>query len=90
MASEQVKPCPFCGKKASVSLVLPACRWQVECDNCLATTWDCRTKEDALARWNRREDPIEMCEHGVDDGEYCEPCNQAYKSAAAEHERTNT
>ena len=33
---------------------------------------------------DRYEPPPGKCEHGVEDGEYCEPCNREYKRAAAE------
>ena len=32
------------------------------------------------------EGPTPPCEHGVADGEYCEPCNREYKRAAVESE----
>jgi hypothetical protein len=31
---------------------------------------------------------LDVCEHGVQEGVYCEPCNKEYKRAAAEHEAT--
>lgn len=30
-----------------------------------------------------QDNPEERCEHGVEDGEYCQPCNAEYKRAAA-------
>jgi hypothetical protein len=28
----------------------------------------------------------DLCEHGIPEGEYCGPCNRAYKEAAREHD----
>ncbi len=33
-----------------------------------------------VARW----EPLNSCEHGVLDGEFCEPCNKEYKRAASD------
>lgn len=35
-----------------------------------------------LTKW-LLDNPEELCEHGVVDGEYCQPCNAEYKRAAA-------
>lgn len=31
-----------------------------------------------------QDNPEEVCEHGIEDGEYCQPCNAEYKRAARE------
>lgn len=57
--SKNLKPCPFCGKKASIqdcsySGKIPA--WCVVCDNpkCFAYTEAFKTKKEAVERWNNR------------------------------------
>lgn len=35
---------------------------------------------------DRYEPPPGQCEHGVQDGDWCEPCNREYKLASREHE----
>ena len=35
--------------------------------------------------WQPMPAPPEHCEHGIQDGEWCEPCNREYKLAAVEN-----
>ncbi len=42
-----------------------------------------------LAKWFKKMQAAflcEECEHGVKDGEWCEPCNREYKRASIENE----
>jgi hypothetical protein len=32
---------------------------------------------------------VESCEHGIAEGEFCDPCNRAYKDAAADPDNGN-
>jgi len=34
-----------------------------------------------------QDNPEEVCEHGIEDAEYCQPCNAEYKRAAREDEQ---
>lgn len=57
--SEKLKPCPFCGKKASIqdcSYFGSTPMWSVMCDNpkCFAYTEAFKTKKEAVERWNNR------------------------------------
>jgi Lar family restriction alleviation protein len=55
--NEELKPCPFCGKKGKLHTIPGSPRfWKVDCIN-----WDCagmtkcyRSKELAIAAWNKR------------------------------------
>lgn len=47
----------------------------------LLTRDDLVEVEDAIRKFREADD---ICEHGVKDGDYCEPCNRAYKDAAAD------
>jgi len=49
-----LKPCPFCGGAAVVVPDDNDCWSFVECKFCAAQSDGCRTKEDAIAAWNRR------------------------------------
>lgn len=40
--------------------------------------------EQLLARLRHYEPEPGKCEHGVAEGDWCEPCNKAYKEAAIE------
>jgi hypothetical protein len=68
-ATEELKPCPFCGYEPLVSSYeyhLPSgavygTQWKVECmdDNCPAqpvVDWHYFTREEAVDAWNRRAD----------------------------------
>ncbi len=81
-----IKPCPCCGHKAHLVTVYPGGRHKVACIVCTVSTDELLDKALVIADWNRREQPIEMCSHGIDDGEYCEPCNLEYKRAANDSE----
>lgn len=57
--SEKLKPCPFCGKKASIqdcSYFGSTPMWSAMCDNpkCFAYTEAFKTKKEAVERWNNR------------------------------------
>ena len=57
----ELKPCPFCGGKASVKQVRgDTQRFYVDCDlskgscACIPSTWQYDTAEEAVEGWNRR------------------------------------
>lgn len=55
----ELKPCPFCGSKASLNEKHETGTWIVECTNstCPASYmigWDYDTPIDAIEAWNRR------------------------------------
>lgn len=58
----ELKPCPFCGGKASHSFDHDGIKdtegrkwaYQVVCDSCCATTGLCWSKQMAEKAWNRR------------------------------------
>ena len=58
----ELKPCPFCGKKAAMIETepgTPCARWSVRCSNDMCRVWTVETgdfdkKEWAIAAWNRR------------------------------------
>lgn len=57
--SEGLKPCPFCGKKASIqdcSYFGSTPMWSAMCDNpkCFAYTEAFKTKKEAVECWNSR------------------------------------
>jgi len=62
--------------------MLPSAKWRISCSWCSLSTLDLRSKTTVIEDWNRRKPPIDMCSHGVNDGEYCEACNVEYKRAA--------
>lgn len=53
-AEEELLPCPFCGGKASAIDSKFSLATFVRCDNCHSTTGNFKTKEMAIAAWNRR------------------------------------
>ena len=56
----ELKPCPFCGRKAGVSeLTYPIKHYVVICSNekCYAQMGDFMSKEDAIEMWNTRPNP---------------------------------
>ena len=55
--SERLLKCPHCGHVASMVLKTPEMFHAVECLNisCLCSTPWCKTAEDAIAIWNRRD-----------------------------------
>ena len=55
----ELKPCPFCGSKASLHEKPAKQAWIVECTNgtCPASYmigWDYETEKEAIEAWNRR------------------------------------
>ena len=60
----ELKPCPFCGSKASETFDYDAVAdstgkmwaYQVTCNQCCATTGLCFSRERAIEAWNRRAD----------------------------------
>jgi hypothetical protein len=63
---------------------------QVHCDAC-GGTWlndginagcSCQEINRLRERLEQYEPKPGHCEHGIEDGEYCEPCNREYKRAA--------
>jgi hypothetical protein len=61
------------------------------CRACLQAEIDIEQLEQRLANATAEVDRLRLkyeplpdhCEHGVADGDWCEPCNRAYKEAAA-------
>lgn len=51
-----LKPCPFCGGKAEVTLFLG--NYIVACKCCPGATFPCKgmTKEEAIEAWNKRKE----------------------------------
>lgn len=54
--SEELKACPFCGGKPALSTDADIDVWRLECSNagCWIQTRSYRTKDTAIAAWNRR------------------------------------
>lgn len=54
MENVRLKPCPFCGGKAKLSLFFS--NYHVTCTECLGGTWPEKgmSKEEAIAVWNSR------------------------------------
>ena len=50
----ELKPCPFCACGAKAYQTYDG-KWQVECFVCHARSWWADTKEEAEAKWNKRE-----------------------------------
>ena len=48
---KKLKKCPFCGSKAETYLLD---YWVTECKGCFASIDNSDTKEEAMAKWNRR------------------------------------
>ncbi len=56
MATEELKPCPFCGGPAAVYQAHDSKGWHAVCgtrDGCYALLEDYATREEAIAEWNR-------------------------------------
>ncbi len=52
--TEELKPCPFCGGNASMRLYYKGL-YGVRCDSCDSRVGQVfKTREDAIAAWNRR------------------------------------
>ena len=55
---DELKPCPFCGRKAYIYKDEYIGTYRAECRNtrcsCIPSTWFCETKEGAADLWNRR------------------------------------
>ena len=49
-----LKPCPFCGGEAKITLLIG--NYGVGCTKCPGAVFNCRrqTKEEAIEAWNRR------------------------------------
>ena len=54
MRENELKPCPFCACGAKAYQAYDG-KWQVECFVCHARSWWADTKEEAEAKWNKRE-----------------------------------
>jgi hypothetical protein len=65
--SDELKPCPFCGDEAELCVRLPrfpgypdgiaytaSCKGSIDPDCCGSNYFDYKTKEWAVAAWNRR------------------------------------
>jgi len=80
--ADELKPCPFCGGWARVyKFERRLCdSWHVICYECGAGTDEMRTKEGALAAWNRRaERTCQIIEDGyTDNPAVCSYCGTHY------------
>lgn len=62
MSEQKLKPCPFCGGKANLSIDPEGTRdtenrlwaYQITCRRCCSTTGLCWSVEMAIRVWNRR------------------------------------
>lgn len=56
-AEEKPLPCPFCGgdAKSEFMPLLENSYYYVRCKICRSSTRSCKTKDEAIAAWNRRE-----------------------------------
>ena len=54
MKQVELKPCPFCGGKATMYTFSVVKDYHVSCDGCGAYSDDYRTPKKAAAAWNRR------------------------------------
>ena len=50
---EQLKPCPFCGGEATITLFIK--QIAISCTNCSAVVVE-KTAQEAIEAWNRRAD----------------------------------
>ena len=51
----KLKPCPSCGGKAKEHKWRFVSFYYIKCEDCgFHTTLDCKSKEEAIARWNKR------------------------------------
>lgn len=56
MSSDELKPCPFCGSYKQRVKSSGRWGWFVSCE-CAAVGPSAESRESAIARWNRREEP---------------------------------
>lgn len=59
MSNENLKPCPFCGKRDTRVATFPMLDWDdyaIRCNSCGAQTRQVSTIEQAVEDWNRREE----------------------------------
>lgn len=55
---DELKPCPFCGGKATISKTIDGMNWQIVCrGECRCMSAYFAQKEKAIATWNRRPAP---------------------------------
>ena len=60
MSDTELKPCPFCGGKATIMENNHYTdMWTVMCKNCYSEIDRYHTKESAIEAWNRRENKHE-------------------------------
>ena len=52
--TETLKPCPFCGSKATEWVDDDYSNYWVQCTNCFAQSDEFFTKSEAVAAWNAR------------------------------------
>ena len=54
MAEIDLKPCPFCGGTAEITLFLG--NYMIACRECPGSTFPCKgmTKEEVIKAWNKR------------------------------------
>lgn len=56
LSRENLLPCPFCGsRKLTLDNLIDEDDWFVSCDDCEVQQIANYTKDQAVARWNRRE-----------------------------------
>lgn len=74
--SDSLKPCPFCGGKAEVNLMLG--NYCVTCTECMGSVFPARgmTKGEAIQAWNNRK-PVDDVLKALE--EYESTCEQAYR-----------
>lgn len=58
----ELKPCPFCGGEATISVITDAKKYRVKCNSCPVTfgRWWFDKEKDAAEAWNRRADAVEV------------------------------
>lgn len=53
LSEPNLKPCPFCGCKPTITGQFPQGQYYIKCDNCRASMWYDR-RDKVIDMWNRR------------------------------------